>query len=183
MTIQLLDANDNSPEFTESKYKFRVPENVTLGHKAGTVKAKDIDSGSFGTVTYVLHGFGTDKFRMNSESGDIYVAQSLDYETQKTYTLMIEAKDGGGRVSTVLVKVDLQDVNDNEPKFKMTEYTRIVREGAINFSPQLYIKAMDADGPDQGNGNITYSISEHNIMNNNVLKVMISFNVQMISKN
>ena len=35
---------------------------------------------------------GTDKFFIYSSSGEIYLAQSLDYETVTQYTLTIEAQ-------------------------------------------------------------------------------------------
>jgi hypothetical protein len=64
----------------------------------------------------------------------------LDYETQKSYSLTFEARDGGGRVSTVNLFVEVEDVNDNAPVFEQREYSRTVREGATSFQPQLYVR-------------------------------------------
>lgn len=172
MHIELVDANDHSPEFSQALYKLTVPENAEIGRKFGDVRATDADSGAFGELTYILRGFGADKFRTDSKSGGVYVAKPLDYETQKSYSLTMEARDGGGKISTVNVLIELEDVNDNEPVFEQKEYSRIVREGATSFDPQMFVRATDADGPEQGDGRITYSISEHNSMNNNVFKVI-----------
>lgn len=64
----------------------------------------------------------------------------LDYETQKSYSLTFEARDGGGRVSAANLFVEVEDVNDNPPVFEHAEYKRTVREGATNFEPQLYVR-------------------------------------------
>lgn len=176
--MQLVDANDHSPEFSRAVYRLSVPEDAQIGQKFGDVRANDDDSGVLGELTYSLRGFGADKFHTDSQNGGIYVAMGLDYETQKSYSLTLEAKDGGGKVSTVNVLIELEDVNDNEPIFEQSEYTRIVREGAVSLDPQMFVRATDADGPDQGDGKITYSISRHNSMNDNVFKVFIFYTLR-----
>lgn len=167
-----MDANDHSPEFPQSVYKLSVPEDAAPGTKFGEVFATDKDSGEFGRLTYNLRGFGTDKFKTDPKKGGIYVVKPLDYETQKSYSLTMEAKDGGGRVSTVNILIEVEDVNDNEPIFEQKEYSRTVREEATSFEPQLFVRATDVDGPTQGDGKVTYSISHHNSMTENVFKVI-----------
>lgn len=171
MHIQILDANDHSPEFSQSVYKLVVSEDAEPGTRFGDVYAKDYDSGSFGELTYTLRGFGADKFRTDSQEGGIFVAKKLDYEVQKSYSLTMEAKDGGGRVSAVNILIELDDVNDNKPVFEQAEYSRTVREGATSFDPQMFVRATDVDGPMQGNGRILYSISRHNSITDDVFKV------------
>lgn len=171
MHIQLLDANDHSPEFSQSVYKLSVAEDVQPGTRFGDIHAKDHDSGSYGELTYTLRGFGADRFATDPQMGGISIAKKLDYETQKSYSLTMEAKDGGGRVSAVNILIELDDVNDNEPVFEQTEYSRTVREDATSFEPQMFVRATDIDGPSQGNGRIVYSISRHNSMTDDVFRV------------
>ena len=64
----------------------------------------------------------------------------LDYETQKSYSLTFESRDGGGRVSTANLFLEVEDVNDNAPVFEQKEYSRTVREGASSFQPQLFVR-------------------------------------------
>ncbi|KAL0099048.1 hypothetical protein PUN28_020237 [Cardiocondyla obscurior] len=169
--IQLLDANDHSPEFSKSVYKLSISEDAEPGTRFGDVYAKDYDSGSFGKLTYTLRGFGADKFKTDSQMGGIFVANKLDYETQKSYSLTMEATDGGGRVSAVNILIELDDVNDNEPIFEQAEYSRTVREDATSFDPQMFVRATDIDGPTQGNGKVVYSINRHNSMTNDIFKI------------
>lgn len=171
--IQLLDANDHSPEFSQSVYKLSVSEDEEPGTRFGDVYAKDYDSGSFGKLTYTLRGFGADKFQTDPQIGGIFVAKQLDYETQKSYSLTMEAKDGGGRVSAVNILIELDDVNDNKPVFEQAEYSRTVREDANSFDPQMFVRATDVDGSTQGNGKIVYAIDRHNSMTDDVFKVRL----------
>jgi len=59
---------------------------------------------------------------------------------EESYSLSLEARDGGGRVSTVNVFVDVLDENDNVPKFEQKWYGRTVREGATAFQPAMFIR-------------------------------------------
>ncbi|GLG95416.1 Protein dachsous, partial [Gryllus bimaculatus] len=86
----------------------------------------------------------------------------LDYERRSSYSLTLEARDGGGRVGTANLFVEVQDVNDNAPAFEQREYTRTVREGATAFEPRLFLRATDADGPEQGGGKVFYSVVARN---------------------
>lgn len=108
MHIEILDSNDNAPEFSQSIYKLSVAEDAEPGRKIGNVYAVDRDSGAFGELAYNLRGFGVDKFRTDKHSGGIYISSALDYETQKSYSLTIEAVDGGGKISTANVLIELE---------------------------------------------------------------------------
>ncbi|PZC83942.1 hypothetical protein B5X24_HaOG206691 [Helicoverpa armigera] len=162
INIKLLDMNDNAPVFEQSSYKFNVPENATIGTKIGDVFATDRDYGIFGEIEYTLTGFGSNMFKTDRNTGGIYVRQILDYEKQKSYSLTLFAKDGGGKGSTASIFVEVLDVNDNAPLFEAAEYTRTIRDGATSFEPQLVVRATDADGPTQGDGQIKYSLESDN---------------------
>lgn len=66
----------------------------------------------------------------------------LDYEQQMSYSLTLEAKDGGNRTTTANILVNVIDVNDNTPIFEHSEYRRNIREGSENFQPQFFIKVI-----------------------------------------
>ncbi|XP_072941019.1 cadherin-87A [Epargyreus clarus] len=162
VNIKLLDVNDNAPIFDESSYKFNVLENSPIGTMIGEVQATDKDYGIFGEIEYSLTGFGSNMFKTDKNSGGLYVAQALDYETQKSYSLTLIAKDGGGKSSTTSVFIDVLDANDNAPMFEALEYSRTIRDGATSFEPQLVVRATDADGPTQGGGRVRYTLESDN---------------------
>ena len=78
-------------------------------------------------MEYTLRGFGADKFKVNSDTGEISVNDCqaleqvcLDYETQKSFALTYTGTDGGGQITTTSVRINIQDVNDNYPRFEVS---------------------------------------------------------------
>jgi hypothetical protein len=76
VTVDLVDANDNSPVFPQSAYRLRVLENIRPGSLISNITAKDVDSKEFGSVTYSIKGFGAEKFYTQPKEGRLYVAKS-----------------------------------------------------------------------------------------------------------
>lgn len=149
VAIDVLDANDHSPVFAQSVYRARASEAAPPGTKVLDVTASDRDSSALGRITYSLKGFGAERFRTHPEQGGVFVRQPLDYESERSYSLSLEARDGGpggGRVTTVNVFVDVLDENDNAPVFEHNEYHRTVREGATSFQPAMFLR-VSARGP------------------------------------
>lgn len=140
VNIKLLDMNDNAPVFDEPHYKFNVVESAPIGLKIGHVQATDKDYGIFGEIQYSLTGFGSNLFKTDKNTGGLYVANTLDYETQRSYSLTLVAKDGGGKGTTTSIFIEVLDANDNAPIFEASEYSRTIRDGATSFEPQLVIR-------------------------------------------
>jgi len=175
ITVVVTDSNDNIPEFAEKSYEFNVAEDAEAELPIGKIEAFDPDSGSYGEVLYSIKGFGSEKFHVRPETGDISVASCgseneiiprgascLDYEDRKSFSLTYTATDGGGQTTTTNLVIRIEDVNDNHPEFGLDEYRRVVREGDSVFEPALFIKATDSDGPLQGGGKVFYTIKSIN---------------------
>lgn len=171
VTVYLQDINDNVPIFDKISDEFSVSENAEIGTKIGEITAIDKDSGKYGKINYVLKGFGSENFRTDKHAGGLYVKKTLDYENQKSYSLSIVAIDGDGRETNANILIYVTDENDNAPIFESTEYTRTIREGAIEFEPQFYVRAIDVDGPTQGNGRVSYSIDQENSVSGHVFSI------------
>jgi len=71
---------------------------------------------------------------------DIGLFSEVDYEQQSSYSLTLEAKDGGNRSTHVVILVEIVDVNDNVPVFNSAEYRRTIREGGTEFQPKLFVQ-------------------------------------------
>lgn len=169
--VSLQDSNDNSPMFAMTGYRVMVPENSEIGTKVAEIRATDRDSGYYGRIAYVLKGFGSENFRTDPKAGGLYVRQRLDYEQQKSYSLSIVAVDSGGRETNAHLDVDVLDVNDNAPMFESLEYSRTIREGTTEFEPEFSVRAVDVDGPTQGDGRIRYSIDSENSISGHVFAI------------
>lgn len=167
VTVHLSDSNDNAPIFKHKQYILKVKENAQPNTDIFNLQAHDADSGIFGKIKYSIKGFGSDKFKIESESGNIKIADCgketcLDYETQKDYSLTYEAEDGGGKVASVNLFIEVLDVNDNPPQFLKDEYICELQENSKEIIPPLFVKAMDIDSSTQGDGKISYSVKQEN---------------------
>ena len=68
--------------------------NSSVGVSVIQVTATDADAGSNGEISYLLSG--SDRFIIDSVTGEITVARPLDYETViEPYTLTVIARDNG----------------------------------------------------------------------------------------
>ncbi|XP_064606055.1 LOW QUALITY PROTEIN: cadherin EGF LAG seven-pass G-type receptor 2-like [Liolophura sinensis] len=148
--IQVLDQNDNRPQFTESSYHEVVREDTDPSGKPviATVSAKDKDIGENGDVRYRITSGNTDNtFSIDSITGAISLLKPLDHEVITSYRLYIRAQDNGSppKTNITTLLVDVQDVNDNNPKFTASSYLESIKEDVgVNYSI-LPVEAYDDD--------------------------------------
>ncbi|XP_076252739.1 cadherin-related tumor suppressor fat isoform X2 [Rhynchophorus ferrugineus] len=158
--IEVLDENDNSPEFTQSESKISISEVTSVNVELIRFKATDADLGVNSEVVYsITAGNRKDTFHIDSLTGILYLHKNLDYEELTAYQLNITASDNGSpRLSTtILFAITVEDANDNPPNFPSTAIVRQIREGIPVHTP---IVTVTADDSDSGiNGKVTYSIS------------------------
>uniref|UniRef100_A0A3B5AWE4 Cadherin domain-containing protein n=1 Tax=Stegastes partitus TaxID=144197 RepID=A0A3B5AWE4_9TELE len=151
ITITVLDFNDNVPSFENSFYKIAIKENSANGSFVIATKATDTDEGPNGEIEYSL-GVHTPPsvlalFHIDPVTGDIYLKQQLNYETQTSYRIDISAKDKGlpkmeGRCS---VQVDVLDVNDNAPEIVLTSKSTSVPEDSRSGTVVALLSVRDLD--------------------------------------
>ncbi|XP_066289164.1 protein dachsous-like [Branchiostoma lanceolatum] len=121
LTIELLDENDNSPQFSQEDFHFFIPENATDSALVGTVLATDLDSEQDGKVDHFIVEGGDGVFQLDFSSGQLTLVRGdlLDRETVGWYTLTIRAQDRGSPSlsNSTNINVTVTDVNDNAPSF------------------------------------------------------------------
>ncbi|KAK3739519.1 hypothetical protein QZH41_016191, partial [Actinostola sp. cb2023] len=155
VNVNITDVNDNAPVFN-GPYTFHIAEDKPVGTLVGQVTAGDRDSGSNGKVTY---SGSTASFTVEPTTGKIFLSKTLDYETQTSYSFTITAMDHGSpaKQTTTVVKVMVDDVNDNAPKFPQDMYNCSVAENMASRAGVCYVTAVD---PDSGaNGKLLYSLT------------------------
>ncbi|XP_062941728.1 protocadherin beta-7 [Cynocephalus volans] len=158
--ILVVDINDNAPEFLQSLYKVQVPENSPVGSLVVAVSARDSDTGSNGEIVYAIF-HATERilktFQINSTSGNLHLKGELNYEAIQTYTLTIQAKDGGGLSGKCTVVVEVTDINDNTPELLLSSLTSPVAEN----SPETVVAVFRIRDRDSGNnGKMICSIQD-----------------------
>ncbi|XP_036081067.1 protocadherin beta-11-like [Rousettus aegyptiacus] len=158
--VVVVDINDNSPEFEQQFYEVKIPENSVLGSLVVTVSARDLDSGKNGEISYTFSHASEDirkTFEINQKSGDISLTSSLDFETIESYSIIIQATDGGGLFGKSTVRIQVMDVNDNTPEVIVSSITSPIPEN----SPETVVMVFSIQDRDSGDsGRMMCSISE-----------------------
>ncbi|XP_041349529.1 cadherin-23-like [Gigantopelta aegis] len=149
-TVTILDANDNTPAFSQPSYNFSIAENVPLNSSAGFLAATDIDTGVNGALTFDFVTFwvgDSSHFLLNPASGEIISNSNLDRETFSVYEIWCRVSDGGTPKlsSEVNVTIHINDLNDNNPLFSANLYTGTVAENSAVGTTILTMTVIDLD--------------------------------------
>ncbi|KAL1773561.1 protocadherin beta-14-like [Sigmodon hispidus] len=150
--IQVLDINDNAPEFAQSFYEAQVPEDTPIGTNIVVISAKDLDIGNHGKISYAfLHESENIRktFEINPISGEINLRSLLDFELIQSYSVNIQATDGGGLSAKCTLLVKVLDINDNAPEVTISSITKIIPENASETLVALF-SVRDQDSGDNG---------------------------------
>ncbi|XP_031340901.1 protein dachsous-like [Photinus pyralis] len=165
--VKVLDENDNAPTFPTAVMNIEFPENTPRDVKRTLHPARDADLDIYNTQRYnIVSGNVNNAFRLSSHRErdgvlylDLQINGFLDRETTASYSLVIEALDGGTPPlrGEMTVNISIQDVNDNQPIFNQSRYFAMVPENATVGTSILRVFATDND--DGENGQIEYSIN------------------------
>lgn len=138
--IEVLDINDNTPNFASPIITLPIPENTNIGSLFSIPMASDRDSGPNGVASYELQAgpeaqelFGLQVAEdQEGKQPQLIVMGNLDRERLDTYDLTIKVQDGGSppRASSALLRVTVLDTNDNAPKFERPSYEAELSENS-----------------------------------------------------
>ncbi|XP_056151528.1 protocadherin gamma-A2-like [Lampris incognitus] len=160
--VNVLDANDNAPVFTEAVYKATITENSPRGTSVTVVSATDKDEGSNGQISFVISNSKrrlSDLFQIDAKSGELTLIGDIDYEKAKHYQIDIEAVDSGGLSDSSKVIVDVIDVNDNKPLLNILSQSDKILEDS---PPHTVIAMLSVNDPDSDhNGEVDCSINDN----------------------
>ncbi|XP_053541577.1 protocadherin gamma-A2 isoform X13 [Ictalurus punctatus] len=161
ITVTVLDANDNSPVFSQPIYRVSLSENSPKDTVVVTVSATDKDKGSNGEVTYSFSQSSgreaIDLFSIVSHTGEIKVKSFIDFEKSKQYELNVEAMDEGGLTDTSKVFIEITDVNDNSPIISVISFSSPIPEDS---APGTVIAMLNIKDIDSGkNGQIKCTVN------------------------
>ena len=112
MIVTVTDENDNSPTFTENPYRASILETTRNGALVKQVLATDRDSGVNSKITYSITSQTPETRFVIDQQGRITLTGAVDYERYSSYTLNLQARDGGGRTDTSQLHITVQNVNE-----------------------------------------------------------------------
>ncbi|XP_063784677.1 protocadherin gamma-B4-like isoform X46 [Pseudophryne corroboree] len=161
--IEIQDINDNSPTFFRNTFNIRISESALSGARFALGNARDADVGANSLQSYNLspnsHFTLVDTSQSRKEYPELLLVQPVDHEQQQNYEIILTALDGGKPVKTgtAIIKIVVQDANDNYPVFSEQSYKVNLNENLPIGFVVLHLNATDKD--EGSNAEITYSFS------------------------
>nr|KAG5687464.1 hypothetical protein BaRGS_030469 [Batillaria attramentaria] len=171
INVTVGDANDKSPVFDNQTYIFTVTEGPDGVGSEIRISAHDDDLGSNADLTFTIDSGDDNRAFTITSSGNsqavIRLVNPVDREATPTLSLVVRATDGGQTPlsGTCVVKVHVEDVNDNPPEFTQARYTASVSEGVANNTQLQLIPDVSVTDRDEGlNGvdGVVYSLYDSN---------------------
>ncbi|KAK5863832.1 hypothetical protein PBY51_000830 [Eleginops maclovinus] len=188
--VQIKDINDNAPVFSPPTMEVDVPENMQEGKPLVNLKADDIDDSetdnSKFTFSLVSQNPTMPKIELEQRERVAVLSSKgcFDYNKEKKYDIIVQAKDHGtpSLTSTAHVTLNIVDTNNHPPMFEKKEYQGQVDEAIIK-DDILRIDVVDKDTPNtpgwrakysiiSGNEDRNYKIDTDPITNQGILSVI-----------
>ncbi|XP_053559641.1 protocadherin-18 [Bombina bombina] len=164
--VEVLDINDNAPQFSRALIPIEISESAAVGTRIPLDSAFDPDVGDNSLHTYSLseNDYFNIEVRTRTDGAkyaELVVVKELDRELQASYELKLTASDMGvpQRFGSSILKISISDSNDNSPVFEKQSYVIELPENSPVGSLLIDLNATD---PDEGaNGKVVYSFSSH----------------------
>lgn len=140
-------------------------EDASMGSIAGRIACSEgvgAASAGRGQVKYTLRHSDVNQqmFDLDRSTGALIVAGRVDRETKSVYEMEVHALDTGASTnpqsSSVSVRVEVLDVNDNAPRWPDDPVTVVVAEDAVVGSVVYNFTASDADA--DANAELRYTV-------------------------
>ncbi|KAL1773512.1 protocadherin beta-8-like [Sigmodon hispidus] len=158
--IEVLDINDNAPQFEQLYYRVQVPEDSPVGFLIVTVSATDKDIGVNGEISYSLFQASDDitkTFSIHPLTGELRLKEQLDFEKTQSYEVNVEARDAGTFSGKCTILTQVMDVNDHAPEIILSAFTNPIPENL----PETMVAVFSVSDLDSGeNGKIKCSMQD-----------------------
>ncbi|XP_072001801.1 protocadherin gamma-B1-like isoform X35 [Engystomops pustulosus] len=176
ITIEIQDVNDNAPTFSNKYYNISISESVLPVVHFPLDNAEDPDIGTNSIQRYTLtsneyFNIGERTSKDGIKYPEIILEKLLDREKLSFYDLTLTASDGGkpSKTGTAIIRITVQDVNDNFPAFMKDTYQIRLPENSPIGSLVVQLNATDED--EGTNGLISYSFSQISKIANQIFSI------------
>ncbi|XP_065908820.1 protocadherin Fat 4-like [Dysidea avara] len=177
VSIEVIDANDIRPVFTQAVYQSVLSESSVIGTSVAQLVAVDGDTTEDNVLIQYQLLDGLDTFIIDNLTGLIRTSASLDYEAITLYNLTVVVSNGvpnNEPMGTSTVSVFITDVNDNAPQFNSSVISTTIDEDISIGQTVLELSVIDNDS---GNN----SMIDYIIVNNTMLPFVITNNGVLIT--
>ena len=129
-----------------------IAENAAANTAVGTLSTTDPDSADSFTYTLVTGEGDTDNASFNVSGSSLRATNSLDYETDSSYSVRVRSTDQGGLYYEEAFTVTITNVNDTPSDISLSASTIAENAGA-----NAAVGAFSTSDPDTGN-TFTYTL-------------------------
>ncbi|TRY57827.1 hypothetical protein DNTS_022741, partial [Danionella cerebrum] len=150
--IVVVDANDNTPTFSQVSYSVEIFNNMLPGETVLQLIARDADADLNGLITYTILAGDQGDFIINNRTGRITLAPGVTLTVGRSYALTVRASDNApdterrSSITTVYIEV-LPPNNQSPPRFPLQTYnleiSEAMRIGAILLNLQATDRELD----------------------------------------
>ncbi|NWZ13071.1 PCD15 protein, partial [Agelaius phoeniceus] len=147
VNIVVIDANDNSPTFSNISYSVKIYTDMQPGEGVIKLTAVDADEGANGQIVYEILAGAQGDFTINEHTGLITIAPGVLLAVGRSYALTVRASDCAppaqrrSSITTVYIEV-LPPNNQSPPRFPQLMYSLEVSEamriGAVLLNLQVH---------------------------------------------
>jgi hypothetical protein len=154
----------NIPKFESDVYNVSVPEEITEQVMVTQVAARDLDLREDEQLVFLNYSIRDQSdglrppFRIDQQ-GVIWTTDKLDREERSNYSLEVVVEDETGLSSSCLVHVNVEDRNDNPPRFTRL-FSANISEAASRGTFVIQVTSSDKD-LDPAYTEATYSLIGH----------------------
>lgn len=158
VTIEIIDANNNKPEFEQSTYSATINQDTPLLTSVLRVRATDKDVGANGAIYYYITG-SNNWFSVDAITGVVKVVKQLGKQSVISFTVTARDRGTSPESNTVTVTINVNLVSgypppdssnpgvNRPPIFPEESYSANVREDFPVNAAVLVIHAIDRDPP------------------------------------
>ncbi|KPP75147.1 hypothetical protein Z043_105626 [Scleropages formosus] len=164
--VEVMDANDNAPQFPRDEYQLEISESALPGARFSIESAQDPDDASNSVRLYRLspnEHFALDSSKPSpgSKHIELVLKKPVDREQIPFHNLILSAVDGGtpAKTGTAKINVRVLDANDNVPVFDSSIYKVKLPENSPKDTLVIKLNATDLD--EGSNGEVYYSFSSY----------------------
>ncbi|NXW77788.1 PCD15 protein, partial [Hirundo rustica] len=151
VNILVIDANDNSPTFSNISYSVKIYTDMRPGEGVIKLTAVDADEGANGQIVYEILAGDQGHFTINEQTGLITIAPGVALAVGRAYALTVRASDSAppaqrrSSITTVYIEV-LPPNNQSPPRFPQLMYSLEVSEAMRIGAVLLNLQAFDREG-------------------------------------
>lgn len=147
VTVRVSNIDDNAPVFHGSYSLQEIAEDAPIGSSICVFSVTDPDGPQAGGVAFsLLESEGSDKVRVDPESGWLLVAKKLDREKEPFYDMTVRASDEAGNNADMAFRLEVTDVNDEDPVFDEKSYSVVISPERVTIGqPILKMDVRDKD--------------------------------------